>query len=159
MIQILGALLFFFSVVSSADSISKFEGNFVSPTKTFYHSEDPDDCKADGGTYEDGMCIIDIDDTVDVVALSNKTFDVSVTTWGSNTHSCNFEEKGKLLSRREILAVGYFDNGEDGVEKCRLKIRYKNNNQISVTAKDKACRYYCGARAWGLSIKKATRKK
>jgi hypothetical protein len=158
MFQILSVFVLLFSISAQADGVSRHEGFFVSPTKTFYYVEDPEDCRADGGTYEDGMCVIDIDDTVTIVAIDKKTFDVSVTTWGSNTHSCNFEEKGKLVSKNEILAIGVFDNGEDGTEKCRLRIRYKNNNQISVRATDRACRYYCGARAWGLGIKKATRK-
>lgn len=145
------------------------EGLYAEPTHTWYFAESRKSCLEDGGkpidqedttvTGGEGEemdgpieCIVPADNTV-TVEKSENDYQLSITTWGSNTHSCNFEGKAKLdgdilVSEENIM--------EEGI--CRIEVKFLTADSVTVSSTGDSCRLLCGARAWGLDIAEAIRK-
>lgn len=160
---------------ANAFAVSQPEGVFASRTATWYFAESRDACLKNGGKplgEEDGdkqesvkadeeepspvECVIPVDDTA-TVTKENGELKLAITTWGSNTHSCNYEGKaslaGNVLTSEE--KIDDFEDGKPGY--CKITVKYLDENTVSVDADGEACRWFCGARAWGLGIEKAVR--
>lgn len=149
------------------------EGVFASRTSTWYFAESREACLKNGGEplgdeegdkkeepkEEEPMpveCVIPVDDTA-TVSKENGALKLSITTWGSNTHSCNYEGKatltGDILTSEE--KIDDFEDGKPGF--CKITVKYLDDNTVTVDSEGDACRWFCGARAFGLGIEKAMR--
>lgn len=169
--------LFLLTALLSANAfaVTQPEGTFASRTSTWYFAESREACLRDGGQpmgEEEGdqqgaartgeeepspvECVVPADDTA-TVTKENGKLKLAITTWGSNTHSCNYEGAatltGNVLTSEEKIED--FEDGKPGF--CKLTVKYLDENSVSVDAEGDACRWFCGARAWGLSIEKAVR--
>lgn len=151
------------------------EGTFASRTATWYFAESAESCRKNGGNpmgeEDDNQdkkeqpkeeepspveCVIPVDD-VATVEKKDGALNLSITTWGSNTHSCNYEGKATLTGDK-LISEEKIDDAEDGKPGfCRVIVQYLDENTVTVDTEGNACRYFCGARAFGLGIEKAVR--
>ena len=161
---------------TNAFAVSQPEGTFASRTATWYFAESREACLKSGGKpmgeddeggqkeevkadEEEPMpveCVIPVDDTA-TVTRENGELKLAITTWGSNTHSCNYEGKATLAGN-VLTSEERIDDSEDGKPRfCKVTVKYLDENTVTVDADAEACRWFCGARAWGLGIEKALR--
>ncbi|NCN28361.1 hypothetical protein GW915_12400 [bacterium] len=130
---------------------------YASPTTSFYYTENESECLENGGIeYNEGVCVVEVEDIVELQKQNaSNRYVVSVSTWGSNLHSCNFEGIGKLQGNQIISReTSGFEDGQY----CTVAVNLIDAETVNVVATGDDCRNFCGARAWGLSIEEAKRK-
>lgn len=149
--------LFFLSVLAfglSANAFSPATGKFEYKHDVVligYHNEV--DCKADQGKWDGDYCRFDGSDSVEVGTTDTPgEFLLSISTVGTNSHTCDFQAPAKLVKAHLLIAEV---KTEEGL--CQVLVKYsRNRNSVSVEATN-ACRVNnCGMRA-GLDIKRAAR--
>jgi|GEM_PF-4573163 len=155
--------LCFLPALASANAI-ELPGIFLSPSQTFDMSPNEEACKENGGKWsgdvpDEGICVYSVDDTV-TVSHTDGAYYIDITTWGSNGHTCNYEGKAELVGNTLVSESRseFADEGEDAT--CKIVVSYLDANSVSVSEAEgsRGCRYWCGARAFGFGIEKATRK-
>lgn len=130
-----------------------FIGTYVEPTQTFvvgYTAEAP--CLEDGGDWDTDMemCFFDTENTVEVSADA-QGYSLVIATWGSNAHSCVFEERvtqvlpNALVS--EVPTEIYNGDGQWVSAKCVVTVTFENDETLNVGTNGN-CQEWCGARAW-----------
>jgi hypothetical protein len=124
-------------------------------------------CKTDEGRWEDGICVMEGEDTV-AVAKKGAEWSVEINTVTTNAHTCDFSGKAKLVSERELVASTRTEEyvpGKNGSEGkfipavCRLKVTYTSTDTVyvNVLGRPATCATLCGANAM-LQIEGAKRK-
>jgi hypothetical protein len=144
------------------------EGTFASCTSTSSFAHSRASYEEEGGQFDGDegepsepgeemtICTVPVDDVATVSKIEGE-FNISIATWGSNTHSCYYEGKaildGDTLTSEE--KIDDFDDGKPGL--CKVTLEYLDDNTVTVDTDGDACRSFCGGRAWGLGIEKAVR--
>lgn len=147
--------------LSTSVQAANLEGLFLSPTTTWVFT-DKAECDDAKGTFESidgeerGICYFETQNTVEV-KKSADAYQMEVTTWGGNTHSCYYEGKATLVEGK-LVSETKVDDLDEGKNTCKLTLTYGDENTLSVSEEGDACRWFCGARGPGLSIDKAMRK-
>lgn len=134
-------------------------GQYVSRTSERFDDDagNKKNCLADGGKYDkEGTCMIPVTNKINVKRTKAGQFKVTVTTWGADLDSCDFEGIGAMTSEYSIRAeqkaeYGTYDTNHwpsgttEGI--CQLDFVF-NGKAVKMTAVNpKVCEGLCGNHA------------
>jgi hypothetical protein len=129
------------------------EGKFAySHTIVFRNYDNEKSCKDDNGTWQDGLCTFEADDTVEVKKAGDE-YTVSVGTVTTNGHECTFDGKGRATGANVIEALAAserYENGKFVPATCKLDVRYGADGStasVKVISPWADCQEFCGANA------------
>lgn len=135
----------------SANALSAVTGIYQQKKSIMVWSETIESCKESGGKWstEDEVCELETADEAKV-EKTNKGYKLSISTIGSNYHTCEFEGPATLAKNvltSKVKAEEYNPKTDKfDVVTCTVKATIKNN-VMSISTNQK-CQSFCGANAW-----------
>lgn len=146
---------------SAFASSNSLLGIYSEITKTYtYAIGSQTECENIGGQFLAGnetdapACVYELENKVTISSNPAGNLSVSVSTIGSNDHTCSFDGVAKS-DAKDVFEVKT-SGRENDINACVLKMSLKGTT-LSVVEKSGDCRDYCGARA-SLFIEKAEKK-
>lgn len=138
-------------VIAASSFLDTKEGDFTSTKTVALPSlKDRAACQAADGTWRAGGCYFNTSDDVSIYAGSHG-YDVTVSTVGTDAHSCRFEGVGVAQDDGTMLA-----SVATAIGACEITIRYAGTDWISVKSAG-TCRSLCENDTVSLDILRAKR--
>lgn len=141
------ATAFFTALLSTSAFAAKVEvGTYVEKTTiSIAYIQSKEECKSEGGKWdvETDVCRHSSENDV-IITKSNNVYAVSVSTIGTNVHTCDFAAEAQVQQDGSLLSKVQTDDGL-----CVVQVRASNklfSKGVSV-APSENCRSFCGARA------------
>lgn len=135
----------------SSFAATNLAGTYRAEKEIMVMSESKESCLESQGRWEteEEVCILSTADEAKVKKTS-KGYTISISTIGSNYHTCEFEGSAKLVGKTLVSKVKAeaYDYEKDEIVKviCEVKADIKNG-EMSVSTNQK-CQSFCGANAW-----------
>lgn len=133
------------SFTVSAEVLSGLEvtGTFKA-SRPFYafNYNSSEDCNADGGEYEDGVCLFkDGGATVEIKKNAEGSFDLAISSVGTNFHLCDYQGTATVKNKVQLTSN---DKNADYPGECVVDVLFTSKDSLSITTNGK-CQDYCGA--------------
>lgn len=139
------------TVVFAAQALS-VEGQYRAPKEVMSYTGDESECKEMKGKWhlDEQVCQIKSEDTAELKKIKGK-LTLSISTIGSNFHSCHFEGHAEVDKNTVIAAAlgeEYRSETDSVVDvECVVTAKISKKGKMSVTT-NSHCQSFCGANSW-----------
>jgi hypothetical protein len=129
------------------------EGTFISTHKVPMSAYLEPQCLQDKGTWEKGICFMELDDCVSV-EKKDGSYELSVDSVGPDADMCKFKSHGKIIKNKlvaslpnsEIIRDPLTGDFQTRTVLCEVTLSYNDANTVSITNNGN-CKNFCASRA------------